>query len=478
MRIISDKIPSNEKFFFALGDFYGGGAGMLLSIMHFHFLTNVLLIPPAVAGSVVLFTRIWDAFLDPFIGVLSDNTRSRWGRRIPGIFIGGCSIGVALVLLFLPVAAWGLVAKVVYVVISWMIFATAATFFSINYASLSGEISNDYKERNTANTMRLAISQIATLVCATVPLLLRDALIPTVGEMHAYLIVAAVFGFIFSIVVLLVAFNTKERVPMPTQKRVFSWKVFLEPARIRAFRILIIMYTFAFLTLDIVVTLFQHFMRYVAHRPGEAQFVLGALIITQIATVPVVYYLTKRYSKPLIFRLSVPIWIIGALALSMYSASWSPILLYVFAAFTGIGVCAVVMVPWLMFPDVVDVSELALGRRDTGAFSGVMVLLRQISAAVGIAAVGWVMQLTGFDVELGTYGQPASAILGFRSLVVISAAVFLGIAFVASFKIKLDEKRVETIKQALMCKREGKPLDAELEKEISDLTPELIGGAR
>jgi len=476
--MLSDKLSKREKFFFALGDFYGGGSGMFISVLYFHFLTNVLFIPPAISGTVVLITRVWDAFIDPFLGVFSDNTRTRWGRRIPGIFAGGCFVGIALTLLFLPVGGWAMWARVAYVMVSWMILAAAASLFSINYAALSGEISNDYKERNKANTLRLAISQIATLVCATVPLLLRDMFIPMVGEVNAYIIVAAVFGLIFSTAILLVAFNAKERVPMPAEKATFSWKVFLEPARIRAFRQLIIMYTFAFLTLDIVVTLFQHFMQYVAHRPGETSFVLGALIITQILTVPIVYHLTKKYSKPLIFRISVPIWIIGALALSTYNAGWSPILIYVFAALTGIGVCAVVMVPWLMFPDVVDVSELALGRRDTGAFSGVMVLLRQISSAVGIAAVGWVMQLTGFDAELGTYGQPTSAILGFRSLVVVSAAVFLGIAFWASFKIKLDEKRVETIKQALLCKREGKPLDTELQKAIDELSPDLIGGVR
>ena len=239
-----------------------------------------------------------------------------------------------------------------------------------------------------------------------------------------------------------------------------------------------IMYTFAFLTLDIVTTLFQHFMQYVAHRPGETSFVLGALIIAQIATVPIVYELTKLYSKPLIFRMSVPIWILGAVALSTYSSAWPAALIYAFAAFTGIGVCAVVMIPWLMFPDVVDVGELAMKRRDTGTFSGVMVFLRQLSSAVGVAAVGWVMQFTGFDPLLGTFGQPASAIMGFRALIVVSAGLFLGISFYASFRLKMNEERAEVIKKALMCMRENKPMDDGLSQAIEKIKPELIGGAK
>lgn len=475
--IFSDKLSKREKFFFALGDFYGGGSGLFISVLYFRFLTDVLLIPPGISGMVVLATRLWDAFLDPFLGVLSDNTRTRWGRRRPGLFAGGILIVIALALMFMPIQEWTLVAKVAYVVFSWIMLITVASYIFINYAALSGEISNDYRERNTANTMRLAISQISTLICATVPLLLRDALIPTMGEPYAYLTVAIVFGVIFGVVLILVAVFSKERVPMPREKVKLSLRRFVLPLKVKCFRQLMIMYAFAFLTLDIVVTLFQHFMQYVAHRPGEASFVLGALIIAQILTVPVVYSLTKRFSKPFIFRISIPIWILGALALSTYNAAWPPFLIYVFAAFTGIGVCAVVMMPWLMFPDAADAVEMVVGRRDTGSFSAVMVFLRNVSAAVGVASIGWIMEFTGFDPLLGTYGQPASAIMGFRGLIVLSAILFLGISFVMSFRIKLNEARAQTLKQALVCIREGTPMSDELSQAIEELKPELIGDA-
>jgi len=471
----SDVVSKREKFFFALGDFFGGGSGLFISVLYFRFLTDVLLIPPGISGMVVMLTRIWDAVIDPVIGVISDNTRTRWGRRRPGIFVGGLLIVFALTFMFMPIVEWSTAGKAVYVIISWILYSTVASYIAINYAALSGEISNDYRQRNTANTMRLAISQIATLICATVPMLIRDALEPSVGIYNAYLVVAIIFGLIFGLVVILVAVFTKERTPIPTEKIKFDYKIFIEPLKLKSFRQLMLMYTFAFLTLDIVTTLFQHFMEYVAHRPAETSFVLGALIGTQILTIPLVYFLVKRYPKPTIFRLSVPIWILGALALSTYSASWPPVLIYIFAAFTGIGVCAVVMMPWLIFPDVVDVGELALGRRDTGSFSGVMVLLRQISSAVGIAAVGWVMEFTGFDPLLGTYGQPDSAIAGFRALIIVSAVFFLGIAFYGSTRIKMNEARATTVKDALILTREGKPLTPELEAAVAALKPDLIG---
>jgi oligogalacturonide transporter len=210
---------------------------------------------------------------------------------------------------------------------------------------------------------------------------------------------------------------------MPVEKSKFEWRTFVKPMKIKCFRQNLFMYMFAFLCLDIVTTLFQHFMQYVAHRESETSFVLAALVLAQIVTIPVVYSMTKRFSKPLIFRLSAPIWLLGAFCLSLYSAAWPPVLIYIFAALTGVGVCGCVMMPWMIYPDVVDVGELAFGNRISGSFSGMMTFTRQLSTAVGIALVGWVMEWTGYNAALGTYGQPASAITGFRSLVIVSAVV-------------------------------------------------------
>jgi len=133
------------------------------------------------------------------------------------------------------------------------------------------------------------------------------------------------------------------------------------------------------------------------------------------------------------------------------------------------------MMPWLMFPDAVDVGELSFKSRDTGAFSGMMVFLRQLSAAVGVAFIGWIMQWTGYRVELGTFNQPDSAIMGFRGLIIVSTVLFLGLAFYFATRCKLSEKNSAVIREALTLNREGKPLPEELQNSIDALKPTLIG---
>jgi oligogalacturonide transporter len=473
--INSDKLSAREKFFFGLGDFFGGGAGLLMTVVYFKFLTDVMMIPPGMSGTIVLITKIWDAAIDPVLGVISDNTRTRWGRRRPAIFAGGFLIVAAMAFLFMPVQGWAYASRVVYVTFSWLFFCTVSSYIGVSYSSLSGEISNDYRERNAANAIRLTISQMSTLVCATAPLLIRDALAPQIGVENAYLAVGLIFGCIFGVILILLVVNTKERVPMPAEKSTFEWRTFVKPMKIKCFRETLFMYMFAFLCLDIVTTLFQHFMQYVAHREKETSFVLGALVLVQIATIPVVYTMTKRISKPLIFRFSAPIWLLGAFCLSLYSAAWPPALIYIFAALTGIGVCGCVMMPWMIYPDVVDVGELAFGNRISGSFSGLMTFTRQLSTAVGVALVGWVMQWTGYNATLGTYGQPTSAITGFRGLVIVSAVLLLGISFFFATRNKLNEAKSVIIKRALTCTREGTAMPDELRQDVERIKTELIG---
>ena len=74
-----------EKGFFAAADFYGGGGQALIGVIYFFFLTNVIGLGPALAGVVTLISEIWDAISDPLMGLLSDNTRTRMGRRRPYI---------------------------------------------------------------------------------------------------------------------------------------------------------------------------------------------------------------------------------------------------------------------------------------------------------------------------------------------------------------------------------------------------------
>ena len=109
-------------------------------------------------GAILIVPRLWDALSDPIIGHLSDNTRTRWGRRRPFILIGGIAVAISFVVIWwIPkgdlVHSWfptdsGFQAfQLVYILISLLIFFTAVNIFEIPHGALGMEMTTDYHER-------------------------------------------------------------------------------------------------------------------------------------------------------------------------------------------------------------------------------------------------------------------------------------------------------------------------------------------
>jgi oligogalacturonide transporter len=84
----NEKLSLKTKIGYGLGDLYGGGAFIILGTYYLHFLTDVVKIAPVLAGLIIMISKIWDAVTDPLMGMISDRTRTRFGRRRPYFLLG------------------------------------------------------------------------------------------------------------------------------------------------------------------------------------------------------------------------------------------------------------------------------------------------------------------------------------------------------------------------------------------------------
>ena len=91
--------------------------------------------------------RLWDAFVDPFMGNLSDNSRSRFGRRIPFLVVGGVLIGISFSLLWTVPRDWSQPAMFAYFIVTSMFFYTVVPIYSIPHGALGLEMTDDYHEK-------------------------------------------------------------------------------------------------------------------------------------------------------------------------------------------------------------------------------------------------------------------------------------------------------------------------------------------
>ncbi len=161
---VNHRIRTEDKVRFSQLAAYGSGgiipvalfniAGILVGLMG-----NISLGLSAFwLGVILIIPRLWDAFSDPIIGHLSDNTRTRWGRRRPYLLIGGLLVAVFFVVMWwIPrgdmVRTWfptesGFQAfQLVYILVSLVLFYTATTIFEIPHGALGMEMTTDYHER-------------------------------------------------------------------------------------------------------------------------------------------------------------------------------------------------------------------------------------------------------------------------------------------------------------------------------------------
>lgn len=159
----SEKLHFTTKLAYGAGDF---GPAITANILVFYllfFLTDVAGIPAALAGSVLMIGKIFDAINDPIIGLLSDRTRSRWGRRLPWMLAGMVPFTVLnwaqwLIPHFSDdrlINQWGLFAY--YVAIA-MGFNLCYTIVNLPYTALTPELTQNYNERTRLNSFRFAFS--------------------------------------------------------------------------------------------------------------------------------------------------------------------------------------------------------------------------------------------------------------------------------------------------------------------------------
>ena len=465
-------MKKGERGFFALADFYGGGGQALVGVLYFFFLTNIIGLAPALAGAVTLISEIWDAISDPLMGVISDNTKSKMGRRRPFILIGGCLLTVAFALAFLPTRGLSEGWKFAYCAATYLLYNTVSTMINVSYSSMSAEISKISAERDSANVLRLVVSTASAAVCTLLPSIVLDAY--TGGRINVttlYLIVGVGFGVLFALPVILCAIFVEERVDLPESKRKFELSEIIEPLKNRSFRQLVGMYLGQALCMDVFSTGVAMFAAYVTKPKGSVTVFLGIFIAVQLLAFPIVNKLIKKTNVNKIYGFGLPLSMLALVAFAVFGAN-----LYVAYAcvfFVALGFAGAQLTSWIMFPHTVDAGELLTGKRQSGSYSATMTFARKSSSALVIFLFSIVLQFTGYDETLAV--QPVAAQNGIKYVMAFTCIVFMALGFVMARRYVLSREKNKKVEKYLKLKREDKlgELSAEERMELDALLVEL-----
>lgn len=495
-----DRVPFKEKICYGIGGLMDGGGVALMSCILVKYMTTMG-IPMKIATTIFMIAKLWDAVTDPVMGFISDNTRGRWGRRKPYMFAGGISIIVSIFLLFMPVKDWGVSTNgfIAYMLIMYLLWNTCSTLSQVPYCSMSSDISPSFRERNNANTVKLIFTAAASGLAYVLPLLFIESLIsadgwlfmPHINTTEFWLSISIIFGTLFGGGLIICSIFVKERIKPTTAVEKFNAKQFVKsytkPYKNRSYRWHIVMYVSAFACMDMISALAVFYATDVWH--GEklfgmdisSMFIIAPLMVAAVVMFPLARKMMDKKSKQFAFRMGLPFYIFGGIMFAIMEPSWTPpILIPIIALIMGLGFGGAQMMPWIIFPDTVDVGEMATGDRSTGTYSGMMTLARKVGGALAVGLVGWILGWCGYKEndtgDTTVYIQQSdTALLAIRLVMGITVAILIAIALYASFKYKVDNKKLARIRYFIDARKKGVELSDEETAERDALVAELYG---
>lgn len=424
----SEKLDLKTKLAFGAGDLGTAITANILAFFWSVFLTNVAGLSAGFAGYIRLISGIWDAVNDPFIGTLTDKTRSRWGRRHPWMIFGAIPLGIFFFLHWIvpppfsnnPSAhQWGLFWFNLVIAI---LFNTAYTTVNLPYTALTPELTQDYNERTSLNSFRFAFSISGSILS----LVLAQVIFSSFKDnpIQQYLLLGSICAVLAIFPVYWCVWGTRPRMAVVEAQRHRMENSeslpFGEQLKIvfnnRPFLFVIGIYLFSWCGVQITASIIPYF---VVSWMGLPQAVSAQIALAVQATALVMLFVWSRVSekvgKKAVYFMGMGLWIIAQAGL-FFIQPGQVVLMYVLGVVAGFGVSTAYLIPWSMIPDVMELDELRTGQRREGIFYGFMVLLQKIGLALALFLVLKGLDWAGYVSGSGNVipPQPPNALLAIR----------------------------------------------------------------
>lgn len=440
-----------SKIAYASGDIYGGGAFIIVGLLLLVYLTNVEGFSGTLAGAIVFIGKAWDAITDPFMGQLSDKTRSRFGRRRIYFLLGSLPVFASWVMLWHGFGISGTTAKFIYYTLAYIFFSSAFTIVMVPYNAILSDMVRDYNMRSAFTGMRLGFSAGAAILCATVPAMITGSY---ADPKQGYLMMGLAFGAVFAIAWLAVFFGTWENETKPST--VLSIRDWLSVFKNRSFRIYVTIFILCQMAIDTVMALAVYFLTVSIQKPELFVPIMASILITQLIFIGIFSYVAQKTDKTIPAYISAGVWVASSIAILFFTPSTPGIVIISVCSLIGVGGAGCNLFSWSALPDIADVDELITGRRREGLYSGVSTFLRKLSGGLVVGGLGIALDVIGYSEDAASTGAISPATdWGIRILFCVIPVAFLVSALFFLRHYKLGRKEFTIMSNILHRFRSG-----------------------
>jgi len=491
----SQKVPvaaASEKLSFIEKAGYSGGDAatnfVFITMIYFqtNFYTDVFGLSATAAAAILLYPRLWDAIVDPIVGILADRTDTRWGKFRPWVLFTAIPWCVVMVLAYTTPKGWSMGSMIAYAVITNTVLMTIYSMNNMPYAALGGVMTGDVNERVSLNSFRFVAVNAAQFLVVGFTLPLRDKFAgPQHNLQHGWEVVMTIWAAICLVLFIITFATTRERIKPPVKEKsspaldfrdLFQnnpWKIMwcwtLVHFAILSFRgAALYNYFFHYADKAAMYNWLGHFglvapplaagqaptgfldkwLGYIVHGDPSnlansnvasvffsVTFMLG--IATTIVVILISAPLAKKFGKKTVCAVGFALATIGWVAFYFLSPTnvWGMIAL---GEFTSIVYAPSIPLTWAIFADTADYSEWKTGRRFTGIVFATIMFALKAGLALGSAAFLMVMKwFFEYDTKLP---DAPSAVQGYRVCGSLLTGVLFAICTVLLFSYPLNKR--------------------------------------
>jgi Na+/melibiose symporter-like transporter len=483
----NQKLSFIEKAGYSAGDAAANFVFMSMILFQANFYTKVFGLSATLAGTILLVSRLWDAFFDPLMGVLADRTQTRWGRFRPWVLWTSVPWAVVMVLAY-STPNFADPMKIAWAFVTNILLMTLYSANNMPYSALGGVMTGDVVERASLNSYRFVSVNAAQFIVGgfTVPLVAKFALahmnvlLPghehidktseqyihanTVSQQYGWTMVMGVWAVLCLVLFLTTFFTTKERIEPISKEKTPPRQDFADLLQNFPWKIMFCM-TFTHFTILALRggALYNYYMDYAdkdalfnwlqklgltvapgATPPGGLLNWLGYIVLPDKSNVAGVAYsiinmigtgvtiivillspsLAKRFGKKAVAVTGFGLASIGTLA--FYTLSPTNIAgMIAITIFVAVVYAPTIGLVWAIYADVVDYSEWKTGRRATGMVFATIGFALKLGLSVGSFAGLWILALLyNYDTKVPVTPENLQ---GFRSLSSLYVGTLFGI---------------------------------------------------
>jgi len=481
MKNSSQKVSMAEKIGYSMGD---GSANLIFQMMmmfQLFFYTDVFGIKATAAGMILLVARVFDAFVDPLVGILSDRTHTRWGKYRPWLLWTAIPFALFFVLAF-TTPDFSERGKIIYAGITYTLLMSIYSFNNTPYSSLGGVMTSNIKERTSISSVRFVTATIATFVVQglTLPLVSKFG---HGNVQKGWSSTIILFSIIAIVLLVITFFSTKERIIPPPNQKTSIKQDFKDIIGNRPWKAMFVLTLFLFITLAMWGSSMSYYFNYFVDKTALFDFLQNFGLVTvdgesygllhnflnafglialqdhsnvfavgfslfnmigQLVTLAGVIflsgYLSNIFGKRNVFIICLALTGFFT-SLFFFVAPTSIELIFIINLLKSIAYAPTIPLLWAMMGDVADHSEWMNSRRATGfVFAGIVFALKA-GLGIGGAICGGIVDSFGF---IPNVVQTDSAIVGIKitSSIIPAITFFVGVITLFFYPIskKLNEK--------------------------------------